>query len=158
MSKVDELGQKLKEWGLRLGHDDIHSIGKQIAHMLSRSAFYRAINQSRKFLPDDEDTKKKANGMLHELVDEGYFSLQAIGIRRLLDKSAISGPRGVFSLVGLITDIEDNAHLLTHARTCSKSAGSIKTSKQPKTKPVRTRCRNEDARARGLRLSRARDS
>jgi hypothetical protein len=47
------------------------------------------------------------------MIDAGFFVMQAAAIRRLLDKSPISGPRGVYSLHALIRDIIANADLLT---------------------------------------------
>jgi hypothetical protein len=117
MSDADQLKEKLKDWKLRLSGDDRHSIRIQIAEMLSRSAFYRGINESRKFLTKDNEGETKANGPLHRLIDEGYVTMHVAGVRRLVDTSPISGPRGVFSLFGLIRDIKDNLALLTRANT-----------------------------------------
>lgn len=115
MSDADIVGAMLADWKRRFGEHDIHSISAQIASMLWRSAFYRSINESRRFLPENKDGQKKANGPLHELIDDGYFILNATAMRRLLDKGAASGPRGVYSLYGLIRDIKTNARLLTRA-------------------------------------------
>lgn len=115
MSDVDVLKVRLADWKHRLSDGDVHSIGAQIASMLWRSAFYRSVNESRRFLPDEEDGRKQANEPLHELIDDGYFIANSIAIRRLLDNSPMSGPRGVYSLHGLIRDIRDHANRITRA-------------------------------------------
>ena len=56
------------------------------------------------------------NGALHELINEGYVSLSALGIRRLLDKYSAPGPHDVYSLCGLIEDIGKHANLINRAR------------------------------------------
>ena len=81
MSDADRLKAKLQEWKHRLNGGDIHSIGLQIGHMLWRSAFYRSINESRRFLPEDETGEKQANGPLHELIHDGYITMHAAATR-----------------------------------------------------------------------------
>jgi len=115
MGKVDALKTKLDDWKRRLSERDVHSIAMQLGHMLWRSAFYRSINESRRYALGDNQGEKQGNAPLHELIDDGYFTMSAIAIRRLLDKGALSGPKGVYSLFALIRDIKDHAHLLTRA-------------------------------------------
>ncbi len=115
MSDLDLLKIKLDEWAQLLGHDDVNSIGRQTAHMLWRSAFYRSINTSRQFLPENGEGNKKANRILHEFIDEGYLTIHAAGVRRLLDAYSISGARGVYSLPSLLEDIAAHAYALTRA-------------------------------------------
>jgi hypothetical protein len=81
--------------------------------MLWQSAFYRCVNESRRYLLDDNQGGKLANGALHELIDKGYFVPHATAVRRLLDKGPKSGPRGVYSLYALLEDIGENIGLLT---------------------------------------------
>jgi len=114
MSNVEALKQKLHEWTEWLSGSDVHAISAQIRDLLWRSAFYRSINVSRRFLRGDS-CGKRANGLLHDFIDQGYFTMHAAAIRRLLDKKLPSGDRGVYSLWGLIKDIKENSHLLTRA-------------------------------------------
>lgn len=113
MCSVESLQTKLDEWRDRLEGDDIHSIRRQINNMLWRSAFYRSINESRRFLLDDGKGGKLANGSLHGLINDGYVLMQAAAIRRLVDNASSSGKKGVNSLHGLIRDIRDCCDLLT---------------------------------------------
>jgi hypothetical protein len=115
MSDAQALKTKLVEWKRRLSDRDVHSIAQQLGRMLWRSAFYRSINESRRYLLDDAEASKFANGALHELIDDGFFNLNAMAIRRLLDKGPSSGPKGVNSLYGLIKDVAAHAHLITRA-------------------------------------------
>jgi len=115
MSDVDVLKSRLPEWKDRLSGSDVHSIGPQIARLLWRSAFYRSLNESRRFLPDGTEGRKRANESLHELIDDGYFIANLTALRRLLDKGSTSGLRGVYSLLGLIRDVRDNVMFITRA-------------------------------------------
>lgn len=56
-----------------------------------------------------------ANGALHELIDNGFIHLNATAIRRLLDRSATSGRKGVYSLYGVLQDIKADVGLITRA-------------------------------------------
>jgi hypothetical protein len=110
---LDEYKKKLEAWKARLNGKDEHSISRQIGAMLWFSAFYRSLNESRRYLPDHSEGGKLANSALHELLDNGYSISHAIAIRRLLDKSPTSGQKGVYSLYGLIRDVKDNVPLIT---------------------------------------------
>lgn len=115
MQKADLLKAKLAQWDEWLNGHDSNSITQQIGHMLWRSAFYRALNESRKYVTEDGDGQKKANGPLHEMIDEGYFALHALAVRRLLEKKNVAGPLGVYSLVGLAEDIQGSLDLIDRA-------------------------------------------
>lgn len=103
------LRAKLKEWQDLLNGNDRLAISKQISAMLWRSAFYRSINESRKFIPEGENGEELANGSLHGLINDGYLTLHAVGIRRLVEDSR----QDTNSLVNLIRDIKKHAKLLT---------------------------------------------
>jgi hypothetical protein len=115
MSDVETLKSQVAEWKNHLNARDLHSISTQIGQMLWRSAFYRAINESRRFLTADRDGRKRGNEPLHELLDHGYFVGNSVAVRRLLDKGSASGPRGVYSLSGLVRDIADHVGLMSRA-------------------------------------------
>src|SRR5690348_8868605 len=104
MTRAEQLKAKIEDWNRRFDGRDPHSVNHQIAHMLWRSAFYRSINESRRLLPKGRDGREKSNGALHELIDEGYFTMASISVRRLLDRGAPSGSRSVVSLYGLVRD------------------------------------------------------
>jgi hypothetical protein len=137
MDDVTVLKGKLAEWSGRLCGDDVHSIDRQIGHMLWRSAFYRSINESRRSLPEGVGRTKRANASLHELIDEGYHTMHSAAVRRLLDKASVSGPRGVYSLHGLIRDIRDHASVLTRANVL-RARGL-----EYDYEPIKTRAREE---------------
>lgn len=110
---VEMLAAKLADWKRRLSERDPRAVGTQVGTLLWRSAFYRSLNEPRKFLLKNEEGEKEANAPLYELIDLGFFVVQAAAIRRLLDKGAISGARGVYSLHGLIRDVIANVDILT---------------------------------------------
>lgn len=51
--------------------------------------------------------------MVHQFINRCFFDTQAMAIRRLLDKGASSGPKGVYSLRGLLDDMERNCDSLS---------------------------------------------
>lgn len=107
-SNARRLREKLTEWQDLLNGNDRLAISNQISAMLWRSAFYRSINESRKFIPEGENGEELANGSLHGLINDGYLTLHAVGIRRLVDRR-----KDTNSLVNLIRDIKKHAGLLT---------------------------------------------
>src|ERR1700683_5105410 len=113
MSEVEIFSAKLADWKLRFDGPDAHCVTRQINQLIWRSAYYRSVNESRKFLIDGPEGGKQANGSLHELIDDAYFIINSIGIRRLLDDGEMSGKRGVYSLYGLLRDINSQARLIT---------------------------------------------
>lgn len=113
MPQVNEVKSLLVKWRECLSGPDEHSIVTQIGNILWRTAFYRSLNESRRFLPDDSDGGKQANRPLHQMIDEGYIIMNAMAIRRLLDKGEMSGKKGVYSLYGLICEITANIAMLT---------------------------------------------
>ena len=76
MSDVDQLKLLLADWKSRLSDSDMHSIAVQVAGLLWRSAFYRSLNESRRYLGKDEEGRKQASSTLHEFIDDGFFCWQ----------------------------------------------------------------------------------
>ncbi|MCC6682834.1 MAG: hypothetical protein IT445_18200 [Phycisphaeraceae bacterium] len=113
MSDVELLKQKLTEWHTWLSGGDANAINEQIHRLLWNTALYRCINESRKYHDKNNRDELIANGSLHEMIDSGYITMHAIGIRRLIEPGTTTGKRGIYSLSGLIIDIQRNAELLT---------------------------------------------
>jgi hypothetical protein len=110
VSVISDLQGRLREWTDWFDGDDVHSIQAQVAEMLLRTAFYKSINESRKYLPDDGQGGTIANGLLHELIDDGYVVMHAMVIRRLLDDNKKNSVR---SVTRLLRDIAKHAPALT---------------------------------------------
>lgn len=101
-------------WLQCLSGDDRHSVSRQIQSLVWHAAAYRVVNESRCLTPPDKDGEVKLNGLVHELIDHGFFTSQAVAIRRLLDGYKLDDPkRGVYSLVSLLEDLRAHAGLVT---------------------------------------------
>lgn len=96
-----------------LGGADLNSVGKQLNRMLWNAASFRVINEARSIAPTDEEGENKLNGLEHQAINDGFFAYQLLAMRRLGDTYPIDGPRGVFSLTGLLEDIKKHFHLFT---------------------------------------------
>lgn len=108
-----EYEAKRTEWTRWLDGDDRHSVMNQITRMIWDAAIFRVINEARRLAPKDLEGGVQLNGMIHDLINRGFFVGQANAIRRLTDKSLAAGSRGVYSLHGLLEDMEKHAHLIT---------------------------------------------
>ncbi|MFO7899707.1 MAG: hypothetical protein R6V58_11690 [Planctomycetota bacterium] len=104
---------KRQEWLACFEGEDRHAITNQLYWMIWDTAVYRVINDARKYAPRDDQGRVELNGMMHRLINKGFFQTQALAIRRLVDTYSLKGEKGVFSLRGLVRDIEPNRHLLT---------------------------------------------
>ncbi len=119
-SPVEKLKAKRQEWGEWLSGEDHHSVSKQITMMLWDAAVYNVVNEARRIA---EEEQVSLNNSIHGLINRGFSQSQFARIRRLMDKGptvrsgrvehAADGKRGVFSLLGLLEDMERNIHLLT---------------------------------------------
>ncbi len=98
-----------KKWFDWFAGTDRNSICLQIRDLIQYTAIYQIINESRLLLIDSKNRENKYNGMLYSFIDKCFFEYQFISIRRLLD----SGRDTPYSLYGLLTDMENNLHLLT---------------------------------------------
>jgi hypothetical protein len=109
----EQLKEKLHEWREWLLGDDVHSIRNQIHTMLWDYAVFQTINEARRYAPRDTEGHVQLNRMVHAFINRAFFETQAMALRRLLDPGPSSGPRSVYSLRGLLDDMEENHSLLT---------------------------------------------
>jgi hypothetical protein len=105
---VKGLKVKFEEWKNMLVGEDIHSIRNQIWDMIWYCAFFRCINESRKYAAKDDKGDIKQNWMVHRFINQSFFKTQLLSIRRLTDKRS-----DVYSLYRLIGDIKKNSSILT---------------------------------------------
>jgi len=108
-----EFKSKREQWIECLDGKDEHSIMLQITEMIWNAGAYRVINEARRIAEPAEEGRVKLNGMMHCLIDDGFFVSQAAAIRRLTDAYGMTGERGVYSLTGLLDDMKENCHLMT---------------------------------------------
>ena len=89
-----------------------------MCRMIWNAAAFRVINEARRLAPPAEEDTVQLNGLVHELIDEGFFEGQLLAIRRLTDRYPITGDRrgyDVWSLTSLLNDMQDHAVLMTRA-------------------------------------------
>lgn len=105
-------------WIECLGGDDRHSIMRQIYRMIWNAATFRVINEARRIAPPAVEGGVQLNGLMHELIDEGFFEGQELAIRRLTDNYPLTDDgrgRDVWSLTSLLDDMQKHAPLMTRA-------------------------------------------
>gem|GEM_PF-2000287 len=80
-----------------------YPIYRQLSKLAWHTAVFQTLNEARRLEPD-----APVNGPAWELLREGYASLMALGIRRLLDKD-----RRRISLAWVVEKLEKNSYLMT---------------------------------------------
>lgn len=105
---VKNFKRKFKEWENMLVGKDKHSIRNQIWDMIWDCVFFQCINESRRYIAQDDEGEPKLNKMIHYFIDQSFFKTQLLSLRRLTDKRS-----DVYSLYSLIEDIKKNNALLT---------------------------------------------
>lgn len=107
------LVEKRKQWLEALTGDDKNAIVNQLTQMAWDAASFRVINEARRLAPADPDGGVQLNGLMHRLLDRGFFIAQMVAIRRLNDTFPLEGAKGTYSLTGLLKGISKHRHLLT---------------------------------------------
>lgn len=93
----------LSEWSHMI-EDDEQSVWNQIYEMMWIDAVFRSANAARGLARKYDASSK--NYDLSSLIDRGYVSVQALAIRKLLEKSAKQPDKQVISLRRLLDDIK----------------------------------------------------
>ncbi len=107
-TRLAEYKAKRSAWIEWLAGKDRHSITNQIKQMVWDAAVFRAINEARRLAPADDEEGVQLNGVMHELINRGFFVSQVAAIRRLMDRT-----KGTTSLYRLLGDMERKAGLFT---------------------------------------------
>lgn len=107
--------QKRKEWLEKLAGEDEHSIANQLHAMTWNFARFNVVNEGLRIAPpyqgdEAEPGDVELNGLLYGLLTSGFFTVQSIAARKLVD-----GSPDVYSLTQLLDDIIENASLFTRA-------------------------------------------
>ena len=84
-STMVSLKVKRKQWLKVLAGEDRHSIIKQLSQLAWNAASFQVVNEARRVAPSDPEGGVQLNGLMHQLLDRGFFSNQVVGIRRLND-------------------------------------------------------------------------
>lgn len=94
--------QRIELWKHIFDADD-NAISKALSGLAWNFAAFSCIVEVVRAAPD-EGTGKRLNGMILDMIASGYWSNTMQGVRRLAEREAIHGQRGVCSLGGLIQD------------------------------------------------------
>jgi len=108
------LEQARKNWFDCLKGNDTNAIFQQISQMIWDTAIFRLVVESRQIKIEKNAKAPAINGALHSFIDRNYFQSQVTFIRRLVDKRyGLIGPKAVYSIYSLISDICDRRNELT---------------------------------------------
>ena len=107
------LKDKRKQWLDVLDGEDRSAIQNQVIQMAWDAAVFKVINEARRLAPCTPDGDVKLNGMVHRLLNRGFFISQMVSIRRQVDACGLEGKKGVYSLAGLLKDVREHHDLLT---------------------------------------------
>ena len=107
------LRDKRKQWLEVLDGEDRSAIKNQVTQMAWDAAVFRVINEARRLAPCTPDGDVKLNGMVHRLLNRGFFISQMVSIRRQVDVWGLEGKNSVYSLTGLLKDVREHHDLLT---------------------------------------------
>jgi hypothetical protein len=119
------LHERRKVWLDAVSGSDRNSIVQQLTWMSWDIASFRIINIARGLAPKDPDGHPKVNGLLHGLLDSGFFERQLLAIRRLTDGQGLHGDMGVLSLLAVLDDMLAHRLLLTRARIIEAEEATI---------------------------------
>lgn len=94
--------QRIELWKHIFDTDD-NAISKALSGLAWNFAAFSCIVEVVR-AASNEGTGKRLNSMILDMIASGYWSNTMQGVRRLAEREAINGPRGVCSLGGLIQD------------------------------------------------------
>lgn len=111
--KGEEFRKKRLQWMEWLDGEDPHSINRQIYSMLWNHAIFLTVNELRRIADREPKDDVGFNGPVIHLFDAGFATMQAITIRRLIEKPKSNPKWAVISLRSFLKDIEENLDLIT---------------------------------------------
>lgn len=103
--------KRIHEWKQIFDVEE-NAITKALARMTWDLATYSCVVEMVQQAPDTGG-EKQLNGLVMDMLATGFWAGTMQGIRRLVEREPIRGPRGVCSLGGLIKDIRDAREKLT---------------------------------------------
>src|SRR5690606_11968758 len=113
--------QRIELWKQVFDTDD-NAISKALSGLAWDFAAFSCVVEVVRAAPD-EGSGKRLNGMFLDMIVSGYWSNTMQGVRRLVEREAINGPRGVCSLGGLIQDTRSARDRLTRKVFVEEIAG-----------------------------------
>lgn len=104
---------KRLEWLHWLSDEPVNSIWSQIAGMLWNYAAFRTANEARRLAQISGEPRSAQNGLIGQLLDDGFVATQALAIRRLQESASKEDAKQVISLKRLLQDIAANRAIIT---------------------------------------------
>ena len=96
--------------------DETTGIHKTVRDLIWNYAAFRTTIRIVRLGNERREETPRLNQMLFELISDGYWSSLLVGIRRLLDKGPIRGPRGVYSIRSVVNDVAEARTWLTRQK------------------------------------------
>jgi len=105
--------QRREHWLKALSGEDRHSIKNQLWEMTFDLATFDVINEARRLAPPAQEGGVQLNGLMHRFLNRGFFNSQMVAVRRLCDTYDLEGKKSVYSLTGLLKDMQKHVKLFT---------------------------------------------
>ncbi|CDN94488.1 hypothetical protein SAMN05892877_104354 [Rhizobium subbaraonis] len=96
--------------------DETTGIHKTVRDLIWNYAAFRTTIRIVRLANEKREEHPRLNQMLFDLISDGYWSSLLVGIRRLLDKGPIKGPKGVYSIRSVVKDVEQSRPWLTRRK------------------------------------------
>lgn len=102
-----------ERWVACLDRRHRNSIMAQLYEQTWRHAIYKLVLAARRGVNRDEAGAPMACLSVHALLDKCYLESSIVAVRRLLDRHALDGTKGVHSLRSLVDDMRKHRDLFT---------------------------------------------
>lgn len=101
---VTQYDQRIAAWRDAF-QDETTGIHRTIRDLLWNYAAFRTTVRIVRLANEKGGARPPLNQMIFNLVSEGFWSGLLLGTRRLLDKAPINGPKGVYSIRSVVSDV-----------------------------------------------------
>ena len=93
--------------------DDHNSITQQLGNLVLRSAIHQSLVAANSHPAFDEQGEPIQNRLLVEFIQDCFLKTQAAAIRCVFDGNEMAGPKGVWSIGSLVSDLQTHRAVLT---------------------------------------------
>ncbi|MDE9450260.1 hypothetical protein J3R80_07230 [Aliiroseovarius sp. Z3] len=104
ISRTEQL-ERIKTWQIAFT-DHETGIHRTVQDLLWNFAAFQTSAEIVRRAVAEEGREPALNQMFFDLIAEGYWSNLLLGTRRLLDKSSLAGPKGVYSIRSVVKDVK----------------------------------------------------
>jgi hypothetical protein len=103
---------RIAQWRHIFDTDD-NAITKALSKLTWDLAAFTCVVEMVRQAPTGRSGSKRLNGMVFDMLASGFWNGTMQGVRRLVEREAISGPRSVCSLGSLVQDVQSTRSRLT---------------------------------------------